>query len=482
MHPWTVLLLASFVSPGLAQERAPASGLPSCASPDVLAGRGPASDDVDAYIEAAIARLRIPGLSLAVVCNGGIVKAKGYGFANLELQVKATEATVYEIGSLTKQFTATAILMLASEGRLRLEDPVSRYFPAAPSSWARITLAHLLTHTSGIRNHSAMPDFPDIFRIERDRDELLDLFFALPLDFQPGETWAYDNTGYILLGYIIEAVGGTTYWELLEERIFAPLGMATTRSSDFRPIVPNRASGYVGTGDGFQNQPVLPPYTAFSAGALLSTVVDLARWEAALWSATLLPAATLDRMWTPARLTDGATPPFHYGFGWFVTSAGGRRFVHHGGGTPGFASNIYRVPDHGLAVIILSNHTDRILETLAIDIAAMYLPALRPAMPASDPHPETTRRLQRVLTGYQAGSIDAADFTPPMRLFLSTPMGRDLGHWLRLHGPVQSLSFVGEEQQGDERVLRYRVFLGEDPYWFTFRTTSDGQVAQIAWW
>ncbi len=251
------------------------------------------ADEIDDYIAAQMRRLHIPGVSLAIVRDGHIVKAQGYGFANFELKAPGRKETVYEIGSNTKQFTAAAIMMLVDEGKVRLDDSVTKYFPEAPQAWRGITIRHLLTHTSGIQNHVAVPDWLDVFRTNLKfetapaRDELLKMFFKLPLEFRPGETWAYDNTGYYLLGIVIEKASGKSYWQFLDERIFKPLGMNATRNTDPQPIVPNRASGYEWKNDHFENRPVLLPVIAFSAGSLLSTAEDMAKWDAALYTEKL---------------------------------------------------------------------------------------------------------------------------------------------------------------------------------------------------
>ena len=175
------------------------------------------ADKIDDYLAAQMRQLHIPGLSLAIVHDGRITKAQGYGFANVELKARATKETVYEIGSNTKQFTAAAIMMLVQDGKVHLEDAITKYFPQAPAAWHGITIRHLLSHTSGIQNHVAVPHWLDVFRTNLafetapPRDELLKMFFTLPLEFRPGETWAYDNTGYYLLGIIIEQVSSKTY-------------------------------------------------------------------------------------------------------------------------------------------------------------------------------------------------------------------------------------------------------------------------------
>jgi CubicO group peptidase (beta-lactamase class C family) len=321
----------------------------------LLIGFGPPisaeADKIDDYVSAQMRKLHIPGLSLAIVREGRIVKAQGYGFANLELKAHATTETAYEIGSNTKQFTAAAIMMLVEEGKVHLENAITKYFPEAPEAWHGITVRHLLSHTSGIQNHVAIPHWLDVFRTNLafetapSCDELLEMFFKLPLEFRPGETWAYDNTGYYLLGIIIEKASGKPYWQFLDERIFKPLGMTATRSTDPRPIVPDRASGYEWKNDRFENRPILLPAIAFSAGSLLSTVEDMAKWDAALSSGKLLKKSGLDQMWTSSMTNDGADAPFNYGFGWFIDSYHSHRLVQHSGGTPGFSSVIYRFLD-----------------------------------------------------------------------------------------------------------------------------------------
>jgi CubicO group peptidase (beta-lactamase class C family) len=363
------------------------------------------ADKIDDYITAQMERLHIPGASLAIVRDGHIAKAQGYGFANLELKAPATKDTVYEIGLTSKQFTAAAIMMLVEEGKVRLDDTITKYFPEAPQTWRGITIRHLLTHTSGIQNHVAVPHWLDVFRTNLafetnpSRDELLKMFFKLPLEFQPGETWAYDNTGYYLLGIIIEKASGKPFWQFLDERIFKPLGMNGTRNTDPRPIVPNRASGYEWKTDHFENRPILLPAIAFSAGSLLSTIEDMAKWDVALYTEKLLKRSSLEQMWTAEVTKDRAALPFNYGFGWFVEDYRGHRLLQHSGGTPGFSSVMYRFVNDKLTIVILSNHADRILDQLAVDLAGIYLPALKRPEANSDPDAATTAMLKAVMSG-----------------------------------------------------------------------------------
>jgi CubicO group peptidase (beta-lactamase class C family) len=446
------------------------------------------ADKIDDYVTAQIKRLHVPGASIAIVRDGHITKAQGYGFANLELRSPATKETVYEIGSTSKQFTATAIMMLVQEGKVRLDDTITKYFPEAPQAWRGITIRHLLTHTSGIQNHVAVPHWLDVFRTNLafetapSRDELLKMFFKLPLEFQPGETWAYDNTGYYLLGIIIEKASGKSYWQFLDERIFKPLGMNATRSTDPQPIVRNRASGYEWKNDHFENRPVLLPAIAFSAGSLLSTVEDMAKWDAALYTEKLLKKSSLDQMWTAPATNDGTDAPFNYGFGWFIENYHGHRLVQHSGGTPGFSSAMYRFVNDKLTIIILTNHADRILDQLAIDLAGISLPALKRPDANTDPDPQTTAMLKDVVSGLLKGKSEPESFTIAMCIFLSTATGKSFWKWFADHGELSSFIFSDREDRGDGQVLRYKISLGGNSYWFSVLVTKDRKIAQIYWW
>jgi CubicO group peptidase (beta-lactamase class C family) len=360
---------------------------------------------------------------------------------------------------MTKQFTATAVMMLVEEGKVRLDDKLTMYFPAAPETWSRITIRHLLTHTSGIQNHVAAPDFPDLSHTNLTRAELLRLFYKLPIEFEPGETWAYANTGYYLLGLVVEQASGEPFWQFLAARMFKPLGMTATRNTALRPFVANRASGYEWQHNAFAKRPVLTPFVAFSAGALLSNAEDLAKWDVALYSEKLLKRASREQMWTPASARDGRVAPFSYGFGWFIDSYHGHRLVQHSGGTPGFSSAIYRFVDDRLTVIILTNHADRIIDQLAIDIAGIYLPALRRPQGGPDPEAQTSLKLKEVLSGLLQGKHDPALFTPAMRVFLSTATGKAFWQWFAAHGELKSCTFSDCEDAGDTRVFRYKVVL-----------------------
>jgi CubicO group peptidase (beta-lactamase class C family) len=334
-----------------------------------------------------------------------------------------------------------------------------------------------------------VPDYLDIFKISitaknfPPRNELLREFYKLPLEFEPGETWSYDNTGYYLLGIIVEKASGKDFWQFLDEKIFKPLGMNATRSTDSRPIVSNRAAGYQWVNDKFENRPVLAPFIGFSAGSLLSTIEDLAKWDAALYDERLLKKSSLEQMWTPAKTRNAEMASFDYGFGWFVETYKKRRDIHHSGGTIGFSSVIHRFVDDKLAVIILTNHTDRMIDQMAFNIAGIYVPELKRPEGKTDPDPNTTLRLKETMADLLNGKWKATSFTPPMQIHLNTATGKSLWQWYAYQGALKSFTFSErEERQGGISIVRYKVILGDNPYWYSFRLTSDGKIAQIYWW
>lgn len=448
-----------------------------CASSSVQA------DQVDEYVAVQMRQLHIPGLALAVVRDGQIAKIRAYGLANVELNAPVTEDTVFELGSVTKQFTAAAILLLVEEGKIGLDEPIKKYLAGVPDAWSAVTVRHLLTHSSGIQNYLGVPGLPDAAHAAPSHDEMNRIFFErLQLEFQPGETWSYSNSGYLLLGSIIEKASGKSYWEFLNECIFQPLGMSVTRSSEPRAIIPHRASGYEWTQNHFENRPALTA-NAYAAGSIVSTVRDMAKWDAALYIEKLLKTSSLRQAWTPQRTSGGATAPFNYGFGWFVDTYHGHRVIAHSGGTPGFSSIIHRFVDDRLTVIVLTNHTDRVIDHLAIDIAGLYVPALaRPREARREPDAETTPRLKKSLLGLFEGKPDPALFTPAMQVFLKTITGQGLWQWLAADGALESFTFSAAERTGDERILRYKAVQGDATRWYSFTVTADGRIAQVNWW
>ena len=333
----------------------------------LLASSVAGADRVDDYIKGEMASHRIPGVALGVIQDGKAIKTAAYGLANLELNVPVKPETVFEIGSITKQFTAAGILLLAQEGKLSVDDKIAAHLANVPSAWTNITIRHLLTHTSGIKSYTGLDGFQLTKHLTQ--AQFISAIGREPMEFAPGESWKYCNTGFSLLGYIIENVSGKNYWDFMSERIFRPLGMNATTNRLPSLIIPNRASGYEQTNHVLINRDY-DLTEVFSAGAIASTVGDLAKWNAALDGETLLNAATKEQMWTPTKLNSGK--PTKYGFGWFVDTLDGHKNIGHGGSTSGFSATIQRFPDDKLAIIILTNTDESVATPMAKKIATFF--------------------------------------------------------------------------------------------------------------
>jgi CubicO group peptidase (beta-lactamase class C family) len=344
-----------------------------------LATRG---DEVDDYVTAAMARQHIPGLSLAIIRDSKVIKLKGYGLAGVELNVPAKPETVYELASATKPFVATAIMLLLQEGKLSLEDRVCQYVEGTPEAWRSITLRQLLSHTSGIKDYLERSEMTP-FDLPPER--IVQIAASFPLNFAPGKKWAYSNTGYVLLGMVIEKVTGKPFSAFLAERMFQPLAMAATQHYEPGGIVSNRAVGYLWLAPGGLGNAEMFKYMMSNRGdgGILSTVGDLAKWETALSSGRLLNSNNLEAMWSPARLTDGSA--CNYGLGWFLKNVNGHRHVFHPGGSAGAATIISRYPDDHLTTILLANGGGAYPEGLDLGIARILIPELMPPAKAIDP-------------------------------------------------------------------------------------------------
>lgn len=339
---------------------------------------------VDALVGAEMREQRIPGLALAVLRDGKVVRAQGYGMANVELGVAVKPETIFQTGSVGKQFTAAAVMMLVEEGKVGLDDKLSKYLEGTPQAWKDVTVRNLLTHTSGIADYTnhEYTKAGGLINLRGDytEEQLYQKLVQLPLNFETGTKWKYSNTGYVLLGFVIHKVTGKFYGDFLQERIFQPLGMSATRIISERDIVPNRASGYELAKGEIKNQEwVSATLNTTADGALYTNVLDLGKWDAALYTEKLLKRESFEEIWTPVKLKDGKTYP--YGFGWFLNEANGHRLIEHDGAWQGFTMNISRYVDDRLTVIVMTNldedHSKP--ERTAHGVAGIYEEKLRAA-------------------------------------------------------------------------------------------------------
>ena len=274
--------------------------------------------------------------SVLVARGNDILLNKGYGFANLEWDIPDSPSTKFRLGSITKQFTAASVLLLEERGKLGVNDPVKKYMPDAPAAWDKITIFNLLTHTSGIPSFTSFPDYASLEPFPATPEQLVARFRDKPLDFQPGEKWSYSNSGYVLLGYLIERISGESYEHFVQENIFTPLGMKDSGYDSNSAIIPRRAAGYTPSANGPINASFVHMSIPFSAGALYSTTEDLLRWEQGLFGGKLLSPASLQKMTTPFKSD--------YAFGLHVQMENGRKLIDHGGGIEGFNTHMATIP------------------------------------------------------------------------------------------------------------------------------------------
>ncbi len=318
-----------------------------------------------------------PGASAIVIHEGQVVLRRAWGLADLDARTRATPETQYRLASLTKQFTAMAVMLLVEEGKLRYDDRVVDVLPGFPAHASEVRIRHLLNHTSGLWDYEAF--VPDTQTVQvKDRDVLALLSRADRTYFPPGTAVRYSNSGYAVLALLVEHVGGMPFARFLRERVFSPLGMhATVAHEEGISTVARRAYGYVAEANGFRPRDQSPTSAVLGDGGVYSSVAELVAWDAALDAHTLVPEATQRLAWTPAALPDGSSS--RYGFGWFIDEDAGRMRLSHHGETCGFTNAIVKYPEQRLTVIVLTNRAGGEPWRLAQRLADLWLPASAPA-------------------------------------------------------------------------------------------------------
>jgi CubicO group peptidase (beta-lactamase class C family) len=362
-------IIASAASSGLVRAAQGAAG-PGQAAPSKPAALDRAA--LEAKVDALLtAHVKVNGFSGTVLLASGgkPLVAKGYGYANIEWQVPNTPATKFRIGSVTKQFTSMLIMQFRERGKIKLEDSVCVYVTPCPAAWKPVTIHHLLTHTSGIPTYTGIASWRETNMVPKTIDQMVAIFRDLPLQWTPGDRFEYNNSGYFLLGVVVEKIAGKKYEQALQEMIFTPLDMKDTGYDWSKTILPRRASGYSGRGATLENAPALDMQQPYSAGSLYSTVEDLLKWDQALYTEKLLPAAAKKILWTPFKE--------NYAYGWTVAPAapalfGGYQRIAHGGGINGFSSVIVRLPEPNVTVIVLANNDSVNASAIGRDIGAIY--------------------------------------------------------------------------------------------------------------
>lgn len=331
----------------------------------LLAGTGlaqSADSRMDQVVQSFVSNKQFMG-SVLVAKGSEVLLSKGYGSANLEWEIPATPSTKFRLGSVTKQFTAAAILLLEERGKLKVEDPVKKYLPDAPAAWDKITVFHVLTHTSGIPSFTNFPDYASLRPFSTTAEKLVAHFRDRALEFEPGEKYNYSNSGYVLLGHLIEKISGESYEAFLQKNIFTPLGMKDSGYDSNSVVIARRAAGYSPGPNGPVNSGFIDMSVPHGAGALYSTTEDLLRWEQGLFGGKLLSAASLTKM----------TAPFkgNYAFGLQVNTVNGRKVFEHGGGIEGFNTHLAYFPEAKVTVAVLGNLNGQAPQQIATRVAAL---------------------------------------------------------------------------------------------------------------
>lgn len=426
------------------------------------------ADKVDDLVLREMKKSGAPGMSVAVIRNGKVIKLRGYGYANVEHQIKVTPATVFEIGSIGKMFTASLVMKLVESGKVNLDESIRTYLPEAPMTWDKVTVRHILTHTSGIRR-----DFPN--NVDRHKDltesELIKTLNDIPLEFEPGEKWSYSNVGYVTLGYMCSKVGGKQRSDLLSDLIFKPAEMTSARIISDSEIVKNRAAGYFINDGKFLNQPWEPPASrAGGSSGIYVSLTDMVKWNAALDEDRVLSSHIKKQMWTSATLNNGSKTD--YGFGWMVPVINGHKYMGHSGGMKGFSASYRRFPDDGLAVIVLANSNTPDPHRLSRKIATLYIPDVKIFPPAAVPDtaPALTAALIKLLDGDD--TIPAQIMTPAMQKVWSKDQVAEFSKELRGYGPRTLIEPIGM----DKEAAVYRVKYGKTVLIITLVLDEKGLV------
>lgn len=438
----SIITMAADLSPGAAAQAMPAT-------------RNSFQAELDAFIEDEMIKQRVPGVAVGLLYKDEIVHAKAYGRATLEHEVPVTNDTLFQSGSVGKMFTAAATMTQVKKGIIALDEPITKYFSSAPDSWNNVTVRHLLTHTSGIPDHY---DFGYEFRKDYTDDELVQLAYALPFDFEPGARWSYSNTGYVLLGILIKRTTGVSYFDILDEEIFKPLGMQTARGISEPDIIINRAAGYEFVGNVMTNQTWVSMFNATADGSLYVSLNDMIAWARGVERGQLLSQEGWNETYTPVRLNSGKYYP--YGFGWNITEAGGFPRYHHGGAWQGFRAYFSRYVGEKLSLILLTNSAATELDTFVNGIARLWNPALVPPIPRPQPEPEIDRRVANLIEAARAGNLRQEELAiaGTKRAEIAN---NEFTTALEKCGPLTDLEMIERRELGDDTIYTYKATFGD---------------------
>ncbi len=435
--------------------------------------RIPASAATDRRVAELMAEHHVPGVALAVIDHGKVAKIKGYGVASLEFNVPVTPQTAFEIGSVSKQMTAAGIMLLVEDGKVGLDNPVSKFIKNTPDAWSGVTIRHLLTHTSGVKSYTSLDGFDLIKR--QTVDDFVKKLSPYPLEFVPGERNIYSNSGFTLLGYVIESVSGKKYIDFMQERIFRPLGMKSVADRDPLNIIPNRATGYEWDGTRFTGRS-WDLTDLMGAGTIVAPIEDMVKWDLALRDNKFLKPESRKAIWTQYTFNNGQLSP--YGFGWRISDVRGHKLIGHTGQTAGFAAANFRYVDDDIAIIVLTNSGESELgSVIATAVAKLYIPSLsiKAMMPIADDK-TITDLVRRGFDQRIANSVTPDVFTPEQVRALSSERGKIGNQRIAAAGQIRSLDLVGQDTDAGRKAFIYRVQTAKGTSLWRVVVT-DGKIA-----
>ncbi len=432
------------------------------------------ADPIDDFVKAELVRTKSPSIAIGIVKDGVLVKHEVYGKADVEKDVDAKKGGLYEIGSITKQFTAFATMMLVEDGKLALDDPISKHLPESPKAWEKIKVRNLVYQTSGLPDYALEQGIG--LMDEFDRAKWMETMTKLPLDFEPGVAWAYSNTNYALLGWIIEKVSGSSYMTFMKERVLKPLRMDSTIFSSPSFASPYRATGYLNLNGQFS---VAPRTTSSinSDGTLMSSIEDMVKWDAALRERKLLKPKSYELYLKAASLNSGRWRP--YGMGLNVSLPGAEPYYGHGGNSVGYSAGYACYPKAKISVIVMGNVYAFGGEPMAKQIAELYEPSLKPASPAvkADPDAKRTDALIQALSAVGNGKVDEVLLEPEVTAPMKTRRAGMAAAGLAPFRSIEKMEFVGELAVGKDKLLTYKVVTKTRDFVGTFLWSAGGKLA-----
>jgi D-alanyl-D-alanine carboxypeptidase len=442
------------------------------------------ADSIDDFVNQQIKLRKIPGLSIAVLRDGKVIRASGYGFANLELRTPVTKDTVYEIGSISKQFAAEAVMLLVEDGKINLDDSINKYLPAnAPQIWQIITVRNLLNHTSGLKDWTEIKQFS--YRREYSAEEFIDLVKPFPLIFQPNDNWLYSNTNLPLIGVIVEKASGKLFEDFVIERIIKPLNFPTIRFKHQEDVVQNRATGYVLRNDAWKNGEPFRPKIIAPSGGVLASAVDLARWWEAVLQGRVVKHTSLEQMLKPAKLNDGRN--ITHGFAFFInTFNGNKNIFHHGSTVGGFGSGVYHFPKEKITIAVIGNLEDGGFgaEYISKRVSNFYIPGasvvgLKEVVDTKQT--EKSLQILKDIANNKTPEILSANFASKVSETFRKQLGENLKQ-------MKSFAYIGNEKIGENHFMldpnaaeffRYKMTLANKTVYYHFRMNKDGKIGWI---